>query len=268
MSSVELWSFAAIAIAAGLFLALERRFPYNPGQSLFRAGFWNDLVLYCFVQSYVLGLIIGRIITLIDHHTGWSRLHVVSGWPIAGQLVFFLIVHDFYIYSFHRLQHRSRHLWRFHEAHHSVEQVDWLSGVRSHAIEILVNQTVEFAPIVLLGAAPAVAVLKGAISAIWGMLIHSNIDVRLGWWQYIINGPEMHRWHHATAPEAQHKNFSTKLAIWDWMFGTAYFPRPAVRKAAGYGLGGERFPEEFPTGYFVQQALAFRPMAPEEEVRS
>jgi sterol desaturase/sphingolipid hydroxylase (fatty acid hydroxylase superfamily) len=245
LTSVELASLAAIGLAAGGFMLLERRFPYNAGQSLFRAGFWNDLVLYCLVQSYVLGLAIGRLIGFIDGHTGWSRLHLVSGWPVPVQLMFFLVLHDLYIYLFHRLQHRSPFLWRFHEAHHSVEQVDWLSGVRSHALEILVNQTVEFAPILLLGAPPEVAVLKGTMSAIWGMFIHSNLDVRLGRWQYIINGPEMHRWHHAVSPEARDRNFATKFALWDWIFGTAYFPSRDRHKADGYGLGTSRFPEQF-----------------------
>jgi hypothetical protein len=41
-----------------------------------------------------------------------------------------------------------------------ASDVDWLSGARSHALEILINQTIEFAPIVLLGAAPEVALIK------------------------------------------------------------------------------------------------------------
>ncbi|NOT09251.1 MAG: sterol desaturase family protein [Gemmatimonadales bacterium] len=261
MNRIEIAGTAAVALAALFFIFAERRRPYNPGQRLFRPGFWNDLVLYGLVQSFVLGLVIGRIIGALDAGTDWSRLHLVSDWPILWQLVFFFVVHDLYIYFFHRLQHRSRFLWRFHEAHHSVENVDWLSGVRSHSLEILVNQTVEFAPIVLLGAAPEVAVLKGMVSAVWGMFIHSNLDVRLGVLQYVVNGPEMHRWHHANDPAAYNRNFATKLALWDWLFGTAYFPPRDERNAAKYGLAGTPFPEAFPSGYFVQQALAFRPAA-------
>jgi sterol desaturase/sphingolipid hydroxylase (fatty acid hydroxylase superfamily) len=197
------------------------------------------------------------LILALDAHTAHVRL--VAGWPLLAQLAFFLVTHDLYIYLFHRLQHRLPLLWRLHEAHHSVPQVDWLSGARSHALEILINQTIEFAPIVLLGAAPAVAVLKGAVSAIWGMFIHSNLDVRLGKLQWIVNGPEMHRWHHATDASARDKNFSTKLAVWDWLFGTAYLPDPRAHKAADYGLEYTRYPEDFPLGYFVQQAYAFRP---------
>ena len=259
MHAVEIWTLAAVVGAGIAFSILERRFPYSPGQHLLRPGFWNDLVLYGFVQSYVLGVVIGRLILYLDGRTGMSRLHLVSGWPVALQIAFFVVTHDLYIYLFHRLQHRTPWLWRLHEAHHSVKDVDWLSGVRSHSLEILINQTIEFAPIVLLGAAPSVAVIKGAIGAIWGMFIHSNLNVRLGRWQYVINGPEMHRWHHAIAPEAQGKNFSTKFAFWDWIFGTAFFPDPATSKAGAFGLNDREYPEDFPVAYFVQHTYPFTP---------
>ncbi len=109
--------------------------------------------------------------------TGITRLQLVSDWPVLAQAAFFLVTHDLYIYWMHRLQHRSRFLWRFDEAHHSVPRVDWLSGVRSHPVEILVNQTIEFAPIVLLGASPEAAVIKGAVSAIWGMYIYAAVGL-------------------------------------------------------------------------------------------
>jgi hypothetical protein len=69
------------------------------------------------------------------------------------------------------------------------------------------------------------------------MFIHCNIDVRLGKIQYFINGPEMHRWHHSDDGGREFQNnYSTKLAIWDWIFGTAFLPDPKVRKPRLYGL--------------------------------
>lgn len=260
LPAAETLSFAAIAGSAAAFLALERRFPYDPGQRAFRTGFVTDLLFYGLVQSWLLGVVIGRLIAALDAGSGLSRLRLLADWPLLAQVALFVVSHDLYIYLFHRLQHRSRFLWRFHEAHHSVPEVDWLSGVRSHPVEILVNQTVEFAPIVLLGAAPEVPVLKAAISAIWGMFIHSNLDVRLGRLQLVINGPEMHRWHHTNVPGAHGKNFSTKLAIWDWLFGTALFPDPTRRKAGPYGLGGGPFPEgRWWDGWIRQTLWAFAP---------
>ena len=112
-----------------------------------------------------------------------------------------------------------------------------------------INQTIEFLPIVLLGSPPEVIAYKGVMSAVWGMYIHSNLDLHTGKLQRIINGPEMHRWHHSTG-KGRNRNFATKLAIWDWIFGTAFLPET---KPDEYGLK-----TSFPNNYFTQTLFAFR----------
>lgn len=235
--SLQVWSLIIISAAAIAMMVLEKLYPYTKGQKIFREGFFNDIVMYSIVQSYLLGLIIFGLLNWIKLNTDLYQYSIVGNWPVWVQVLFFLITHDFYIYWFHRWQHNNKFLWRTHEAHHSPKTVDWLSGARSHSLEILINQTVEFAPIILLGAAPEVAIYKGMISAIWGMFIHSNIDVRLGKLQYFINGPELHRWHHSDDGGKEFQNnFGTKFAVWDWIFGTVFFPDPEVRKPKQFGL--------------------------------
>jgi sterol desaturase/sphingolipid hydroxylase (fatty acid hydroxylase superfamily) len=243
---------ALIVSASFLFVGLERLLPYNSGQRIFRKGFFIDLVLYGLVQSWILGQIISYSIRTLDARTGLSRLHLVSGWPLWGQFLLFLVTHDFYIYWFHRAQHASMTLWRIHEAHHSVKDVDWLAGTRSHALEILINQSIEFAPIVLLGAAPDVWMIKATVDAIWGMYIHSNLRISLGAFDVLINGPSMHRWHHARVLADCNANFGTKLGIWDRLFGTAYNPG---KRARDYGLVDDA---SYPSGFLAQQLVAFR----------
>jgi sterol desaturase/sphingolipid hydroxylase (fatty acid hydroxylase superfamily) len=249
------WSVLSPAVIIGaalLFVLLERRFPYDRGQKFLREGFWMDFVSYTLLQSYVLAFIISAIAGALDRATGASRHGWISGWPLWAQVAFFVVSHDLYIYWFHRWQHQSPTLWRLHEAHHSVGDVDWVAGSRSHPLEILINETIQFSPMILLGARPEVPLIKGMISAVWGMWIHSNIDARTGWLQWIVNGPEAHRWHHAVDHDAYDKNFGTKLAIWDRLFGTSFLPRG--RKPAGYGL-----PDlPFPVGYWRQVFFAFR----------
>ena len=214
--TLALLSPIIVVSSALLLILLERRYPYEPRQRLFRVGFFTDLLGYGLLQSYLLGLLISGFVAFLDRQTGWSRLGLLSAWPVAAQLGFFFVTHDFYIYWFHRLQHASSWLWRIHEAHHSVDDVDWLSGTRSHVLEICINQTIEYAPIVLLGAAPQAAILKATLDAVWGMYIHSNLDVRSGSLQYVLNGPEMHRWHHARDLLAPGKNYSAPSRL----FGT------------------------------------------------
>ena len=245
-----------VVSAALLLILLERLFPYEPRQRLFRPGFFTDLLGYGLLQSYLLSLVISGVIAYVDHVTGWSSRALVGSWPVLVQLLFFFVTHDFYIYWFHRLQHASNWLWRIHEAHHSVDDVDWLSGTRSHALEICINQTIEFAPIALLGASPQVAILKATLDAIWGMYIHSNVNVRSGALQRVINGPEMHRWHHARDLPAPGKNYGTKLAIWDHWFGTAYRP---LGKPARYGLEESGYPRLGFFAYVTQHVHSFLP---------
>jgi sterol desaturase/sphingolipid hydroxylase (fatty acid hydroxylase superfamily) len=260
----ELVTLPVLAAWSVFMIVLERRFPYDKGQKIFRVGFFTDFVWYTLVQGYVMGLVISSLIRFMP----W-RLHLVTSWPIPLQLAFFWVTHDFYIYWFHRLQHRSKVLWRTHEAHHSVKDVDWLAGSRSHPVEILVNQTIEYAPIVILGAHPDVAFMKGILDATWGMWIHSNVGARAGWLQYVLNGPEMHRWHHAARFTGTGFNFATKIAAWDWVFGTAHLPKE--EKPRAYGLaGGAPFPEEstrasLVTTYFKQLGFAFRRFERERE---
>jgi sterol desaturase/sphingolipid hydroxylase (fatty acid hydroxylase superfamily) len=210
-----------------------------------------DFFWYSLFQNYILQIVIfSWIIYPLDLHYGWSKLHLVTEWPVIWQVLFFLITHDFYIYWFHRWQHHSKVLWRTHEAHHSNTIIDWIAGSRSHALEIIINQSVEFIPIVLLGADPIVIPIKACIDGVWGMYIHSNIDVRSGRLQYFINGPEMHLWHHADQYEVFFANYSTKFAFWDWMFGTAYLPGI---KPLRYGL-----PYPYPKDYFMQFIRLFK----------
>jgi len=250
MSSAEVISTSLIIVAAIAFVILERLFPYTKNQKIFREGFFDDFAMYTIAQNYILSIVIfGGIIKFIDSSTGLSRLQLFTNIHIWIQLIIFTLSHDLYIYWMHRWMHNNKWLWRLHEAHHSPKKVDWLSGSRSHPLEIILNQTIEFAPIILLGAPVEVIAYKGLISAVWGMYIHCNVDIKSGWLQKIINGPEMHRWHHSTG-KGRNRNFATKFAFWDWMFGTAYLPET---KADEYGLK-----TYFPAHYFSQTLFAFR----------
>jgi sterol desaturase/sphingolipid hydroxylase (fatty acid hydroxylase superfamily) len=249
------WPLASLLgtiTVALLFIGLERVRPYDKGQVLLRDGFTVDFFWYTIVQSLALGWVINQLILAIDGSTQISRLHLVTAWPIPVQLAFFFVTHDLYIYWMHRAMHHNKYLWRLHEAHHATVAVDWLSGSRSHPLEILLNQTIEYAPIVLLGAHADVAPMKALLDSAWGMYIHCNVDIRSGFLQKFINGPEMHRWHHSGEVTEGGFNYGTKLAIWDWIFGTAYLPET---KPPCYGLsGGVRFPAD----YFKQILFAFR----------
>lgn len=239
-----------------LIITWERLRPYRQGLPFFREGFWVDLVWYTIIQSYFLKIIIfSYIIGPIQLHLSWNGIQAFRAWPIAVQVLFFVVTHDLYIYLFHRWQHASTILWRTHEAHHSGKQVDFLAGSRSHALEIIINQTIEFAPIIiLLGPGSPVIPIKALLDAMFGMFIHANIDVKLGRFKHLINSPELHLWHHANYREVFHANFATKFALWDYLFGTIYHPgtKPGD-EPENWGLY-----YDFPKDYFLQHAFSVK----------
>ena len=63
----------------------------------------------------------------------------------------------------------------------------------------------------------------------------------------LFNSPEMHIWHHSYhLPKERHTgvNFGLTLAIWDYLFGTAYIPNDGRDIQLGFP-GIEEFPKEF-----------------------
>lgn len=249
ITTIILFSFIAVIIA------WERLRPYRKGLPFFREGFWVDLVWYTLIQSYFLKILIfDYIIAPLNQRLDLSGIQFVKSWPVALQVLFFLVTHDLYIYLFHRFQHSNKLLWRVHEAHHSGKEVDFLAGSRSHILEIVINQTIEFAPIILLGAAPEVVPIKAMLDAIFGIFIHANIRANLGRLKYIVNTPQLHLWHHANYKEVFHANFSTKFSVWDYLFGTVYDPdfRPGDQPE-NWGL-----PYDYPRDYFLQHAFSVK----------
>lgn len=253
----ELLTITTSLLVAWILIVLvwERVAPYRPGLPLFRQGFWVDLVWYTLIQSYFLKIFIFEwLIAPLQQRFDWSDIQFVHGWPVWGQVLFFLITHDFYIYWFHRWQHQSKWLWRTHEAHHSNKEVDFLAGSRSHALEIIINQTIEFAPIILLGADPAVLPIKALLDAVFGMFIHANIRVSLGPLRYVLGNPHLHLWHHANNQAVFYANYSTKFAFWDYLFGTVYDPdHTPGNNPDDWGLY-----YDYPRDYFLQHGFAFR----------
>ena len=77
-------STALVVLGALVIIALERRFPSDPRQRLLRDGFWNDLVLYSVIQSYLLGFVIAALVGWLDRVTGLSMIDPALSFRMAS----------------------------------------------------------------------------------------------------------------------------------------------------------------------------------------
>ena len=226
--------FWLFVISAAVF-ALERFFPRRREQEAIRAGFVQDLFWMVFNTQYVswmLALLAVHVVAWFNAsflHFGIptpDSLRLVAEWPAWVQFVVCFVVRDFLEWNIHRGLHTVPWLWRFHQLHHSIEELDWVATFRSHWGEIIIYQVLIYVPLVVLGVNDNVIFATLVVNLLIQELSHANLRWDWGPFRYIFNSPRFHAWHHAVEVHGKGgQNFGVTLAIWDWLFGTAYWPR-------------------------------------------
>ena len=229
------------------FVVLERLFPWRKEQRVLRAGWLRDLGFLA-VNGHVFSLATAALNGAVA--LGATRaLHAagvqlegspVTGWPFLAQVAVFLVLADFLQWCIHNLLHRVPWLWTFHKVHHSIDTMDWIGNFRFHWMEIVVYKALQWLPLAWLNASSEAVLAVAVVTTIWGDLNHSNLDVGLGPLGYVLNSPRMHLWHHDQSTEGgTAKNFGIVFSVWDFLFGTAYWPRERSPLRIGYPGDGE-----------------------------
>lgn len=252
---VAIAAYAAALGAAGMVLLHEAAHPYRrqwrPNASTVRA----DIAFMLTVQvalPYLLS------ITIVLGAAGWLAGRGLAAeriwpqhWPLAAQAALLLLAADLPRYWLHRACHRFRPLWRLHAVHHSVAGLYWLNVGRFHPLEKAAQFAVDTLPFALLGVGPDALALYFVFYAANGFYQHSNCAVRLGPLNYLVSGPELHRWHHAANPRQANANYGNNLIVWDILFGTRFLPEG--REVGRLGLANRRYPG----GFLAQLATPF-----------
>jgi len=236
--------YAAAAIAAPCVILAERIAPYRrhwwpDRQDLVADGLYMAVV-QLMVPAGLAWLAVWSTQRAISHSLMALAIWPVS-WPIAAQLVAKIVIGDFFRYWLHRAAHRWPPLWRLHAVHHAPAKLYTTNVFRFHPLEKAMQFFCDSLPFILVGIGPTVLGYYFVFYAMSGLLQHSNCDVRLGWLNYLVSGPEVHRWHHARRPAESNHNFAHSFVVWDLLFGTYY--RPRLRAVGDLGLAG--YPARF-----------------------
>jgi sterol desaturase/sphingolipid hydroxylase (fatty acid hydroxylase superfamily) len=246
--------FYGLIVISLIVWGLELAFPWRKNQRPIRKDFWLD-GFYMFFNFFVFSIAVAGFYELIgalnsDLGITMKSLAIfdMSAWSMGVQLLVFFIVLDFVQWVTHVALHRFEWMWRFHQVHHSVEEMGFAAHLRYHWMENILYKPLKTIGVMLIGGfEPEQAYIVHFFAITIGHLNHANVHITWGPLKYLFNNPVMHLWHHVYhLPEgrAHGINFGISLSIWDYLFGTASIPKDDAHIKLGYP-GVEKMPTNF-----------------------
>src|SRR5450755_3671305 len=158
--------------------------PGKRSQPILRRGLITDIIYYFLLPIWYgpldailkLSLIAVVYSDATTAHLLKHGLAPLGDMPFWCQLLMSMPIADFIIYWLHRFSHTFPLLWRFHVIHHSSTDVDWLSSGRFHIINLVFQNTIPVALLLLLGFSPQALAWLVFLMWVGSILEHCNLN--------------------------------------------------------------------------------------------
>jgi sterol desaturase/sphingolipid hydroxylase (fatty acid hydroxylase superfamily) len=218
----------------GTFLIVERIWPAQQ-RPMFARGYRHDLLLTLLNATLVAPLVTALTLSfseVLHRSAPWIVLPRIGALPRWGAFALIVVAMDACNWFAHLANHRVRMLWRFHELHHSQEDMSVLTVFRTHPL-IHVSYLVALLPglVLLANGGVSTTFLVAYVGIV--AFAHSNTRLSFGPLGRIFVSPNYHRIHHRLVGR-QDVNLGFALTIWDQLFHTAVFP---TRDTVGIDTG-------------------------------
>lgn len=205
----------------------------------------NDYLIFCFnnlIKVLLIGpyLIFGLYIAFylqenLVQSFGFPRRSLSLTQTILFYTISLTIINDFLSFIIHRAMHKIPFLWEFHKVHHSATTMNPITQYRIHPIELILNNlrgligfglvtgvfdylsNHELDTLVFMGA----NIFTFLFMFFGANLRHSHIKLKYPKFiEYILISPYQHQIHHSKKTKHHDKNFGSKFAFWDYIFGS------------------------------------------------
>lgn len=201
-----------ILFVALLFL-MERKFPLRKATHSLRERLLPNVLMA--VGAYVVSALIVRPVYYwgIDNAPWDSHLNSILG---------FLSL-DLSFYYWHRLNHKSPFLWRFHNCHHSDPDLDSTTAFRFHPVEVAFSSSLRLCQGAIIAPTLGLLLAFETIFQLCTFFHHSNISLPKKLDQAIslfFVTPRMHGIHHSNYKAETNSNYGVIFSFWDRIHGT------------------------------------------------
>lgn len=214
----------ATLVFLGVFLIVERLRPAQR-RPIFARGYRQDLLYTVLNATLVAPLVVALSLSfavVAQKSVPWIVVPHIQYLPRWGVIALIFIAMDGCNWLAHLANHRIRVFWRFHELHHSQEDMSVLTVFRTHPL-IHVSYLITLIPGIILVANGAVPIALLIAYAAMVAFEHSNTNLGFGPLHRIFVSPNYHRIHHKL-DGPQDVNLGFALTIWDQMARRAVFP--------------------------------------------
>lgn len=194
-------------------------------RALFARGHRQDIGYAILNVSLVVPLMTALTLSFVEITTRafpWIVLPRIGLVPRIAAIGVIFVLMDGLNWYVHLLNHRVRVLWRFHELHHSQEDMNALTVFRTHPF-LHVSYLLALIPGVVLVANGAVSTSLLVAYGAFVAFAHSNTNLDFGPLRRIFVSPNFHRIHHRR-DGAQDVNLGFAFSFWDQLAHRAVFP--------------------------------------------
>lgn len=217
--------------ALAVFLVVERLRPAQR-RPFFARGYRQDLLYTVLNATLVAPLVVALSLSFAEitrRAMPWVVMPHLGTVPRGMVIALIFVAMDGCNWLAHLANHRVRVMWRFHELHHSQEDMSVLTVFRTHPL-IHVSYLIALVPGIVLVANGRVPTTLLVVYAALVAFEHSNTNLGFGPLERVFVSPNYHRIHHRLEGR-QDVNLGFALTIWDQLFHRSVFPSAATIRA-------------------------------------
>ena len=211
------------------------------------------------VRNFATGALSLAIVTLLQapilmplvHWTqkrGVGLLNLVD-LPAAFSIGLAVLLLDYTLWHWHRINHVVPFFWRFHLVHHVDRDMDASTALRFHFGEHALSIAWRVLQVMAIGPSPAALWTFHALLVASIVFHHSNTRIPLRFERFLVRiivTPRMHGIHHSDWRNETNSNWSSLLSGWDYLHRTVLLSVPQEKVVVG--VPAYRAPEDVTIG--------------------
>lgn len=189
-----------------------------------------SLAMVTFLQAPILM----PLVRWMEQH-GIGLLNLVR-LPAGVEVVTAVLLLDYTLWHWHRINHQVPFFWRFHLVHHVDRDMDASTALRFHFGEHALSVGWRVLQVLIIGPSPVGIWIFHVLLVVSILFHHSNTQLPI-WLERrlvrLIVTPRMHGIHHSDWRNETNSNWSSVLSAWDYLHRTVLLSVPQAEIVVG-----------------------------------